>query len=97
MSDLLAFQIAIEQGDPGSIMCSYNLVNGVYACQNDWLLNQVLKRDWGFNGYVMTDWGAQHDTVLNAQSRPRSGNGRDGSSASTSGSTSSPRPSSEGR
>ena len=66
MSDLLAFQIAIEKGDPGSIMCSYNLVNGVYACQNDWLLNQVLKRDWGFKGYVMTDWGAQHDTVLNA-------------------------------
>jgi len=66
MSDLLAFQIAIEQGDPGSIMCSYNLVNGVYSCQNDWLLNQVLKRDWGFKGYVMTDWGAQHDTVLNA-------------------------------
>ena len=66
ISDLLAFQIAIEQGDPGSIMCSYNLVNGAYACQNDWLLNQVLKRDWGYHGYVMTDWGAQHDTVLNA-------------------------------
>jgi beta-glucosidase len=66
MSDLLAFQIAVEQGDPGSIMCSYNLVNGVYACQNEWLLNQVLKRDWGFKGYVMTDWSAQHDTVLNA-------------------------------
>jgi beta-glucosidase len=65
-SDLLAFQIAIEQGDPGSVMCSYNLVNGSYACQNDWLLNQVLKRDWGFKGYVMTDWGAQHDTVQNA-------------------------------
>ncbi len=65
-SDLLAFQIAIETGDPGSIMCSYNLVNGVYACQNDWLLNQVLKHDWGFQGYVMTDWGAQHDTRLNA-------------------------------
>lgn len=66
MSDLLAFQIALEQGDPGSVMCSYNLVNGAYACQNDWLLNQVLKRDWGFKGYVMSDWGAQHDTVLNA-------------------------------
>ncbi|MET0411629.1 MAG: glycoside hydrolase family 3 C-terminal domain-containing protein [Polyangiaceae bacterium] len=65
-SDLLAFQIAVEQGDPGSIMCSYNRVNGEYACQNDWLLNQVLKRDWGYEGYVMTDWGAQHDTVLNA-------------------------------
>lgn len=66
LSDLLAFQIALEIGDPGSIMCSYNLVNGVYACQNDWLLNQVLKRDWGFRGYVMTDWNAQHDTVQNA-------------------------------
>ena len=66
VSDLLAFQIAIERGDPGSVMCSYNLVNGIYACQSDWLLNQVLKRDWGFKGYVMTDWGAQHDTVLNA-------------------------------
>jgi beta-glucosidase len=67
-SDLLAFQIAIEEGSPGSVMCSYNLVNGVYACQNDWLLNRVLKGDWGFKGYVMTDWGAQHDTVQNARS-----------------------------
>jgi beta-glucosidase len=66
LSDLLAFQIALEQSDAGSIMCSYNFVNGEYACQNDWLLNQVLKRDWGFSGYVMTDWGAQHDTVPNA-------------------------------
>jgi beta-glucosidase len=66
MSDLLAFQLAIEQGDPGSVMCSYNRVQGDYACQNDWLLNQVLKRDWGFAGYVMADWGAQHDTVQNA-------------------------------
>jgi beta-glucosidase len=66
LSDLLAFQIALEQSAAGSIMCSYNFVNGEYACQNDWLLNQVLKRDWGFSGYVMTDWGAQHDTVPNA-------------------------------
>lgn len=66
MSDLLAFQIAIEQGKPGSVMCSYNLVNGVYACQNEWLLTRVLKGDWGFRGYVMTDWGAQSDTVKDA-------------------------------
>lgn len=66
MSDLLAFQIAIEQGDPGSVMCSYNFVGGVYACQNEWLLTRVLKRDWGFRGYVMTDWGAQADTVKDA-------------------------------
>jgi beta-glucosidase len=65
-SDLLAFQIAMELGDPGSVMCSYNHVNGPHACQSDWLLNRVLKQDWGFRGYVMSDWGAQHDTVLDA-------------------------------
>jgi beta-glucosidase len=59
-SDLLAFQIAIERGQPGSIMCGYNLVNGAYACENDHLLNKVLKQDWGYKGWVMSDWGAVH-------------------------------------
>lgn len=59
-SDLLAFQIAIERGKPGSVMCSYNMVNGAYGCDNDWLLNKVLKGDWGYKGYVMSDWGAVH-------------------------------------
>ncbi len=59
-SDLLAFQIALEKGDPGSVMCAYNLVNGTYACENDQILNQTLKRDWGFKGWVMSDWGAVH-------------------------------------
>lgn len=63
MSDLLAFQLAIERGDPGSVMCSYNKVNGDFACENDWLLNKVLKGDFGFRGYVMSDWGAVHSTV----------------------------------
>ncbi|PVM77460.1 glycoside hydrolase family 3 C-terminal domain-containing protein [Caulobacter radicis] len=62
-SDLLAFEIAHEVGQPGSVMCAYNRVNGFYACENDWLLNQVLKRDWGFKGYVMSDWGATHSTT----------------------------------
>ncbi|MGA9659350.1 MAG: glycoside hydrolase family 3 C-terminal domain-containing protein, partial [Asticcacaulis sp.] len=62
-SDLLGFQIAYETGNPGSVMCSYNRVNGHYACENDWLLNQVLKTDWGFKGYVMSDWGATHSTT----------------------------------
>jgi beta-glucosidase len=66
ISDLLAFQIAIEEGDPGAVMCAYNLVNGVYACQNDWLNNRVLKGDWGYKGFVMSDWGAMHDTVKDA-------------------------------
>ena len=57
-SDLLAFQIGIERGQPGSVMCSYNQLNGAHACDNDWLLNKVLKRDWGYKGFVMSDWGA---------------------------------------
>ena len=63
MSDLLAMQIALEQSDAGSVMCSYNRVYGTYACENDYLLNEVLKKDWGFKGYVMSDWGATHSTV----------------------------------
>jgi beta-glucosidase len=59
-SDLLAFEIAIERGRPGSIMCSYNYVNGAHACQNDHLLNSVLKHDWQYPGFVMSDWGAVH-------------------------------------
>lgn len=63
MSDLLAFQIAIEKGNPGSVMCAYNQVNGHYSCENDYLLNKVLKHDWGYQGWVMSDWGAVHSTV----------------------------------
>ena len=62
-SDLLAFQFAIEQSDPHSVMCAYNRVNGVYACENAWLLNTVLKKDWGYKGYVMSDWGADHSAA----------------------------------
>ncbi|WP_297509932.1 glycoside hydrolase family 3 protein [uncultured Caulobacter sp.] len=61
-SDLLAFQIAIEKGQPGAVMCAYNLVNGDYSCGNNHLLNAVLKRDWGYKGWVMSDWGAVHAT-----------------------------------
>ncbi|WP_158753502.1 glycoside hydrolase family 3 protein [Dyella sp. S184] len=57
-SDLLAFEIAIGIGHPGAVMCAYNRVNAVYACENDWLLNQVLKHDWAYPGFVMSDWGA---------------------------------------
>jgi beta-glucosidase len=62
-SDLLAFEFAIEKGRPGSVMCSYNLINGRWGCENDYLLNKVLKHDWGFKGYVMSDWGAVHSTA----------------------------------
>ncbi|WP_226632065.1 beta-glucosidase family protein [Novosphingobium profundi] len=59
-SDLLAFQIAIERSAPGAVMCGYNLVNGQYDCENEFLLNTVLKEDWGYKGWVMSDWGAVH-------------------------------------
>ncbi len=65
-SDLFAFEIAIERGGPGAVMCAYNQVNGVYSCENDWLLNQVLKGDWRYPGFVMSDWGAVHSTVRSA-------------------------------
>ena len=65
-SDLMAFQIAIETGQPGSVMCSYNIVNEKHSCENDWLLGQVLKGDWHYRGYVMSDWGATHSTVAAA-------------------------------
>jgi beta-glucosidase len=57
-SDLLAFRIGMEIGQPGSVMCAYNRVNGEQACANDWLLNRVLKTEWGYRGFVMSDWGA---------------------------------------
>ena len=63
MSDLLAFQLAIERGRPGSVMCAYNKVGGDWACENRFLLTDVLKRDWGYPGWVMSDWGATHSSA----------------------------------
>jgi beta-glucosidase len=57
-SDLLAFEIAIERGRPGSVMTAYNKVNGVYAGANRVLLEEILKGAWGYPGWVMSDWGA---------------------------------------
>ena len=62
-SDLLAFQIGIEIGNPGAVMCSYNAVNGDFACENKYLMTQVLKKDWNFKGFVVSDWGGTHSTV----------------------------------
>jgi beta-glucosidase len=62
-SDLLAFEIAIGIADPSGVMCSYNLYEGDHTCENDYLLNQVLKKDFKFKGWVLSDWGATHSTV----------------------------------
>ncbi|WP_448142935.1 beta-glucosidase [Stenotrophomonas bentonitica] len=59
-SDLLAFEIALDEGKPGSVMCSYNRINGTYGCEHDYLMNQVLKQEWKFPGFVMSDWGGVH-------------------------------------
>lgn len=63
-SDLLAFEIAIEIGQPGSVMCAYNKINSIYACENEFLLNDVLRRDWDYKGWVMSDWGAAHSVSI---------------------------------
>ncbi len=65
-SDLLAFEIAIEHGSPGAVMCAYNRVNGDYSCENGFLLNHVLKQDWGYPGFVLSDWGGVHSTIESA-------------------------------
>jgi beta-glucosidase len=62
-TDLLAFQIAIGMAKPAGVMCSYNKVNGDYACENDYTLNEALKKDWGFKGFVLSDWDGTHSTV----------------------------------
>lgn len=48
------------------MMCSYNLVDGDYACENDHTINQILKGELGFKGFLMSDWGAHHSTVKSA-------------------------------
>ncbi len=60
---LAAFEGAVKEGKPDTLMCSYNKINGVFASENYKLLTQVLRDDWGFEGYVMSDWGAVNDRV----------------------------------
>ena len=60
---LLPFEMAVRSGDVASVMCSYNRVNGTYACENAHLLTDVLRRQWGFKGYVQSDFFAVKSTV----------------------------------
>ena len=59
-TDLRAFEIALGISDAGGVMCSYNRVNGDFACENSYLLTDVLKKDFHFKGFVLSDWGATH-------------------------------------
>lgn len=60
---LPVFKAAIQKAKAGSVMDSYNPVNGVHATQNDYLNNKVLRDMWGFDGVVMSDWSATYDGV----------------------------------
>jgi beta-glucosidase len=53
---LPAFKASVQEADAASIMCSYNMLNGFFACENDWLLNTTLRHEWGFQGFVVADW-----------------------------------------
>ncbi len=60
---LPAFEASVKDGGVASAMGAYNKVNGAFCCENDVLLNQILKKDWGFDGFVTSDFGAVHSTV----------------------------------
>jgi beta-glucosidase len=63
---LPAFEASVKEGNVASLMGAYNKVNGAYCCENDVLLNQILKKDWGFNGFITSDFGAVHSTAPSA-------------------------------
>jgi beta-glucosidase len=60
---LTGFEIAVKQGNPWTVMCAYNRVNGYYASESEYLLTTVLRDQWGYDGFVVSDWGAVHDRV----------------------------------
>ena len=62
-SDLLAFEIGLRESNAAAVMCAYNRVNGDYACENKYLLTDVLKKDWNFKGFILSDWQATHSTA----------------------------------
>ena len=55
---LRAFEIAVKEGQPWTVMSSYNRVNGKHVCNTYDLCTKVLREDWGFSGLVMSDWNA---------------------------------------
>lgn len=60
---LTAFEIAVKESQPTTVMCSYNKINGTYSSNNKWLLTDLLRNEWGYKGLVITDWGALENPV----------------------------------
>ncbi|MBI9057330.1 MAG: glycoside hydrolase family 3 C-terminal domain-containing protein [Labilibaculum sp.] len=60
---LPAFKTCVEKAQVGIVMSSYNLINGVHASQNHYLINEILKKDWNFDGIVMSDWVSVYDGI----------------------------------
>ena len=60
---LTPFEIAVKEGNPGTVMCSYNKINGIHASDSKALLTDILRNEWGFDGLVVTDWGALNDRI----------------------------------
>ena len=60
---LTAFEIAVKEGKPSTVMCAYPKLNGVHCSDNKRLLTDILRTEWGFDGMVVTDWGAMNDRI----------------------------------
>ena len=60
---LTAFEIAVKEGKPSTVMCAYPKLNGVHCSDNKALLTDILRTEWGFSGLVVTDWGAMNDRI----------------------------------
>jgi beta-glucosidase len=64
---LPAFEKAVKQAKPWTVMCAYNKLNGSYCSEHRRLLTEILKDEWGFEGAVVSDWGAVHDRVASLE------------------------------
>ena len=64
---LAAFETAVKEGRPGTVMCAYNRINGVHCSDSQELLTDILRTEWGFDGMVVTDWGALNDRIKGFQ------------------------------